>query len=386
VVEAEADHDEVVAAAVTSFNAAAMGLPPTPGEPLLHDLPGLTVNVFALGADADAAEIAGMTDLSSLTDYLQTPPVDPASLPAVSSHLQALRNGGPLSRELEATFDYITCEVYDPVFEGVFFALEAADARTEMHTGDLESDGYGNFYYDGGSSRFTYHHVESIPDLVGSGGRAMPNGRMPMIHYDMLNGHPVVELMELSPSQGTIYSELTFDGSALVGESYTLFIVVGQPHAVRLVYTTPSGPVRVSRGNDVDYFFHGTGTGNLHNLLIGYPDSEQMIYSHFPYLLQYNHSRPSSGFEWHVYAFRFSIASGMAAYVDGEKVDQDTSDSHALLEFSNATICARWHELTNYSQAVLYFAEIAAYDEAGSDGEIAAETQRLMDKYGLTAP
>jgi len=386
VVEAEADHDEVVAAAVNTFSAAATGLPPTPGEPLLHDLLGLTVKVFALGADADAAEIAGLTDLSSLTDFLQAPPVDPASLPAVSSYLQALRNGGPLSRELDATFEYITCKVYDPVFEGVFFALEAADARTEVLTRDLETDGHGNFYYDGGSNRFTNHHVESIPDLVGSGGRATPNGRMPVIHYDMLNGHPVVELMELSPSQGTIHSELTFDGSALVGESYTLFIVVGQPYAARLTYTVPGGTVRVPRRNDVNYFFHGTGTGNLHNLMIGYPDYEQMIYSHYPYLLQYDHSRPGFDNEWHVYAFRFSLNSGMAAYVDGVMVDHDTSDSHALLEFSNATICARWYEYSNYSQAVIYFAELAAYDEAGTNDQIAAESQRLMDKYGLTAP
>jgi len=183
-VEAEVGDAEVIAATVNSFTAAAADQAPDAGVPLVHELPGVVVSVFALGADADAAEVASAAGLDQLTDYLQTAPDDPATLPAVTASLLALRNGGPLTRGVTADISFTDCENFEPVFDHVLWAFEAADAHTEYVMGEMDTDGEGHFDYDGSTTQFPELLVDYIPDLVGGGGYALPRGRRPFFLPD----------------------------------------------------------------------------------------------------------------------------------------------------------------------------------------------------------
>lgn len=380
-VEADAGDAEVIEAAVNSFVAAAAGRTPDAGAPLVHDLPGVAVSVFAEGADADAAEAASVAGFDQLTDFLQAVPAEPGALPAITGSLLALRNGGPIARGVTADTDFTSCVIFEPVFDQVLWAFEAADAHTELVVGDLDTDGTGDFFYDGNTSQFTELLVDFIPDLVGDGEAALPRGRRPFLLPEAANGHPAVELYDITIDEGTLRSELKFEGGGIVARDYTIFIVCGMPRQVTMRYTVPTGHRDLAQLNQTDYFLHGTGSGETHNMMVGYPDRETTIYSHQPYHVHAIH-RPSPG-HWHVYALSFGIETGMALYYDGELLTADSTDDRPLLEFSGATICARWHELGGIGQSVFWMVEAAAYAGAGDAESIRSETIRLDEKYDL---
>jgi hypothetical protein len=381
-VEADATDPEVTAAVLNSFTAAVENRAPDAGAPLVHDLPGVAMSVMAVGADSDAAEVACNAGLAELTEFLHTEPTSPADLPGIAMTLLAVRNGGPLWREASCSYAFTRCVVYEPVFDEVLWSFQAADAHTEAVEGDLSTDGVGRYLYNGGSREYLEHLVDYIPDLVGAGGSALPDddGRRPFYLPDAVNGHPAVEVYQLTLPDGVIFSELEFDGSRLVGRDYTIFLVAGQPRNVRLRYTTPSGEQTISRLNDVDYFVHGRGEGQRHDLRIGYPNQAELRFEHFPYGVQFPYERDD---EWHVFAFRFGQSVGMAVYRDGELLSEVPGYDLALLEFSGATLCARWRELGSPSLGVFWMVEMTAYAGAGSEVLIAEETARLRQKYDL---
>jgi hypothetical protein len=384
-VEAEADPATVMAAAVNSFAAGAENRAPDAGAPLMHELPGLSLSVLALGADGDAAEVAFIAGQQQLTGFLQTDPGERSDLPGLTAALAALRNGGPVQRAVSAEFSFTSCEVFEPVLDQIYWAFSAADARTVWVDGDLSSDTGGRFRYDGGTSIYTQRLVESIPDLVGGGGNAVPppGSRRPFFLAGALNGRPVVELFELALPDGFLFSELRFNGSALAGNDYTIFLVFGTPYAVRLTYTTTGGEQVVSQRNRVNWFLHGDGQGLRHNLMVGFPDDQFMVYEHTGYGLEI--PRPQTT-DWHVCVLRFGVNSGMTLFYDGEIPDggDDAFDTFPLLEFSGATVGARWQGVAPPELATFWLAEIIAYRGAASDQLVLEETARLQQKYGLT--
>lgn len=386
-VESTASPAEVAAAAARSFAAAADGETPAAG-PLLQDLPDLAVKVFAAGADPDAAEAAALAGQQALTDFLQAAPGPASSLPAVTASVAALRNGGPVDFAITAEFGLTACEIYEPVFDTVLWGYEARDAQTIRVVGDLRSEGLAyfdqaqaHFYYEGGSQQFTNEEVNYVLDLKGSGGAASWAGRRPFLIRDALNGHPVIELYELAIPAGVLASELRFDGSSLVGRDYTIFLVMGMPSNVRLRVATASGTQYYSQLSLVNYFLHGTGVGQRHNLLIGHdPFEGDFDFEHTNFRLETTLARQIG---WHTYAFRFGIAEGMAIFVDGQLIDEDPYRSETLLEFSGATFCTRWFGYDGYKMGIIWLAEIVAYRDAGSNEMITAEFARLQAKYGL---
>ncbi len=382
-VEADADPDIVLLAAVNSFAAAAENRSPDGGPPLVHDLPGVTMSVFAMGADADAAEIACAAGQQPLADFLQADPGPADELPGLTATLEALRNGGPLTRGVTAEFAFAGCEIYEPVFDDVLWAFSAADARTSQVEGDMTSDGQGRYRYDGGTRIYTERLIDYIPDLVGQGGATRINGRRPFFLADAINGRPAMEVYELALPDGVLYSEVQFDGSELTGRDYTIFIVCGMPSGVRVTYATQGGDQHISQWNRTNFFLHGTGTGVRHNMWVGYPDRQLMTYEHTGYPLEFPH-RPTEG--WHVYAVRFGIGNGMTIYFDGELLDgaHNGSLTYPLLEFSGATICSRWRGIEPAALAVFWMSEIVAYAGAGTDQMVVDESARLMEKYGIT--
>jgi hypothetical protein len=392
-VEAAAAPAEVFAAVRRTFTAAVAGTAPGPG-PLLDELPELGVRVFAAGADAEALTAATLDGLGALTAALQASPAQGSDLPPVTASLAALRNGGPVSYAISADFTFVLCEPFTGIFDTVLWSFRAADAHTVRQTGDLHTDTRGIYHYQGGANLYTYRHATHIPDLLGSGGDAVPPDRLPMVLPDAFNGHPAVELFEIALPGGPIRSRLRFDGTALVGRAYTLFVVLSLHPQIRLTVATPSGNETFSSINRFNFFLHGTGTNvyddvpaasGRKNLYIGipdeYPDNQYLYYSHSYYQLKVVHARPRS---WHVYAFRFSFSDGMTAFVDGEQLGH-SSWTHPLDEFANATLCARWVGLSGTTPALagLLLAEIVAYDGAGSDEMVLAEMARLRAKYGL---
>ena len=379
-VEARAVFDEVAAAAAASFPPLAAGELPDPGTPSVWDLPEVEFRAFAVGADADAVEAAALAGPGELQALLSTGVQDPATLPAVQATVLALRNGGPLTLPLEAEFPYVTCEEAPDVFSQVLWRLAAADARVERRAGDLRSNAQGRYYYDGGTEQFVQDEVISLPDLDGAGGTARPGTRRPFLHRDLLPGHPVLEFYQLPLPQGTLHSELTFNGTNTVGRSYTIFLVCAQPENIRLRYTTPNGERSLGGFNEANYIIHGSDDGILRNLLVGYSRRGVMVFSHQPDRVEFPHEASA---EFRVYAFRFSLESGMTVFADGEILDQDPTDNRALQALPGATLTARWFGNGAPDLATVWVAEVVAYNGAGSDAQVIAEIERLRAFYGL---
>jgi hypothetical protein len=277
-------------------------------------------------------------------------------------------------------YTYVRCDLAAEAFDEVLWSYAAADARTELRVGDLFSARRGRFSYDGGAERFPQREVVSIPDLDGSGGLARPGTRRPLLHENQLNGQPIIEFYELTLPQGRLTAELAFDGSALVARSYTIFVVAAQPGRVSLTYTTPSGDQSTFGDNLVDYFLHGDDDGQLRNLVLGWEESGVMTYKHDPYGLEWDMLDTQT---FRVFAFRFGVDVGMAAYVDGVLVDEDPGDTRALQAFPGATLDARARFDGSPVLAVFWLAEIIAYQGAGTEQQILDETARLQQKYGL---
>lgn len=379
-VEAAAPSDEVTAAALRTVMAAASNQDPAPG-PLLEALPELSVRAFGAGIDGEALAAAAATGLAPLTALLQAVPAAAAELPPVSAAPAALRDGATVNFAINATFDFTLCELYDAVFATVLWAFRADDAHTVRVTGDLDTNRQGTFRYEGGAQLYSFDHVVHIPDLVGSGGNAVPEGRLPMLHRDFLNGRAAFELFELGMPVGVLYSSLRFDGTSLIGRDYTLFVVMGMPGTVRLSIVTSSGVVHQRRQNDVNYFLHGIGTSPRSGLNIGYPDRNHMLYSHIGQgnRLEFLHVREIG---WYVFAFRFGVNSGMTVFRNGEILGH--GDRFASLHgYDGATLAARWFDPDDSSLAAVLFAEVVAYGGAGSDEMIEAETERLRARYGI---
>lgn len=380
-VEAAATSTEVAAAALRTFTAARDDQAPEPG-PLLGELPDLGVRVFAVGAEAETMVTATLAGLQPLTAALAAPPPSAADLPPVSAELVALRNGETARFAANASFAFDLCEPYEAVFETVLWSYRAADAQTLRLSGDLDTDGQGTFLFVGGSQLYTFDHVVRVPDLQGSGGDALPAGRLPVLHHDAVNGHPAFELYELPMPTGVLHSNLKFDGSALTGRSYTLFVVIGLPSFLRLTVVTSSGDIVTRQLNDLNYFLHGTGTNPRNNLKIGHPDPEHMLFSHTGTVvneLEFIHDRQ---WGWHVYAFRFGTASGMTAFMDGELLAH-ADRTNSLHSYPGATLSARWLGQDGYSLAAVLIAEIVAYAGDGTDEQVLAEMARLQARYGL---
>jgi hypothetical protein len=379
-VEAAAPPAEVAAAALRTFTAAALNQEPAPGT-LLEALPDLGVRAFGAGTDGESFAAAAATGLAALTALLQAAPAAAAELPPVSAELAALRSGATVNFAITANFTFALCEPYTAVFANVLWAFRAADAHTVRMTGDLDADGEGRFRYEGGAQLYGFDHVVHIPDLVGSGGNAVPEGRLPMLHQDLLNGRPAFELFELDMPVGVLSSRLRFDGTALIGRDYTLFAVMGLPSHVRLSIVTSSGVVQRRELNDMNYFVHGNGTSPRSALKIGFPDREHMLFSHTGTgnQLEFRHDRD---WGWYVFAFRFGVGSGMTVFRDGEIIGHADRFS-SLHGFNGATLAARWFGLEGFSLAAVQFAEVVAYAGAGSDAMVAAETERLRALYGL---
>ncbi|MBD3222467.1 hypothetical protein GF314_14625, partial [bacterium] len=380
-VEADASYDTVIDACLNSFVAAASGAAPDGGRPLVHELPELAVAAHAVAADAASAAQATVDGPDALAAWLATPVDSPASLPPIAADLFALRNGGPLTLGIEADFVFTSCEVYDAVFDEVLWSLDAADARTERRLGDLESQGTGRFFYEGGSRQFLYDYVVAVPDLRGAGGAAVPDqfGQDPILFHDIAGGRPAIELYELALPDGDIYSQLLFDGSPLVGTSYTLFLVINMPSIIRLTVVADPDDVVYSRPNDVNYILHGEENGQRRNLMAGFPSRRELAFEHLPYELRIDHDRTEG---WKVYAFRFDRDGGMSIWLDGEQLGS-TGWDFSLLSFGGARLCARWRGETSVAHASYLLAEAVAYRGAGSDAQVIAETERLREKYGF---
>ncbi len=379
-IEADAVFGEVAAAAAASFPPLAAGEQPDPGAPSVWDLPEVEFRAFAVGADADAVEAAALAGPAELGQLLSAGSDDPAALPAVTASIAALRNGGPLTVPLETEFPYATCEPAADVFSQVLWRLAAADARVERRAGDLRSNTLGRYYYDGGTEQFVQDEVISLPDLDGTGGTARPDTRRPFLRRDLLPGQPVLEFYQLPLPQGTLHSELGFNGISMVGRSYTIFVVCAQPESIRLVYTTPEGDRSRGGFNEVSYFIHGSDDGILRNLLVGYSRRGVMVFSHQPDRVEFPHEASA---DFRVYAFRFSLETGMSVFVDGQLLDADPNDNRALQAFPGATLTARWFGNGQPDLATVWVAEAVAYDGAGTDDQVIAESERLREFYGL---
>jgi len=379
-VEAEAPFPTVLDACVNTFLAAVRGDSPAAGRPILSDLPGLAVSVHAAAADADQIADAAASDLEALTLALAAPPGDPPSLPPIAASLQALRNGGPLTLGLEGVFEFIDCEPHEAVFGEVLWSLDAADARTEVRRGDLRTGGDGFFYYHGGSGEFEYDQVVSVPDLRGRGRPSTPDrlGEAPVLHQDFVGGRPAIELFELGLPGGLTYSRFNIDGEPFVGESYTLFLVIGIPGIIRLTVEAEPSNWAISVANDLGLIMHGANSGQRDFLELGFIGRE-LTYHHGQFGLTIPHVRPQS---WHVYAFRFGPSAGMTIWLDGVVLGQSGWD-RSLLDFSGAKFGARRLNTSDPDHAVLWLAEAVAYRGAGSDDEVLAETARLREKYGF---
>ena len=380
-VQADAGPDTVLASVASSLAAAAEGRAPDAGATPMDALPEVTFDAFAVGTDAAAVTAACAAGHDDLTTLLAAAPPSPADLPAVAAGLESLRRGDPVSRQLEAPFAFTTCEIFEPVLDDVLWAFSAADARVERVVGDLQTNGAGRYYYDGGTAQFDHLQVVSIPDLVGDGGYALPTGtRRPFLLPDAVNGRPAVEFFQLPLPGGVLHSQLQFDGSLIAGIDYTIFVVCGLPAGVRITYTTISGEQQASRINAADYFLHGTGEGTRNNMRVGFPERGSMEYNHYPNLLYFDHTPED---DWHVYALRFGAGTGMAVYCDGELLDIDPTDVYALNSFPGATLCARWLGLRPSELSTFWLAEITAYRGDVSDADVVAETERLRRKYGV---
>jgi len=379
-VDADATFEVVGEAARNTFAALAGGAEPDPALPTIWDLPGLEVKVFAVGADADALETAAAAGATALAGALAAAPADPGALPAVTASLLALRNGGPVSLPLTASFSFTTCAPAPDVLQNVLWSFAAADAETERRAGDLDLRGDGRYYYDGGTAQFVQEEIVRIPDLDGTGGVAQPGERRPMLRRDLIAGREVIEFYELPLPQGTIQSQLRFNGTAVTGRNYTVFAVYAMPPTVRLTYTVPNGTETSGSFNGVNYFLHGTDPGQLRNLLVGYSQRDVFVYSHNPRRVEFVHEASD---QFRVYAFRFSFAGGMSVWADGELLASDATDTAALQAYFGATLGARWYPDTGTALATFWLAEIIAYGGDVTDGEIVAETARLRAKYGL---
>ncbi|MEZ4389276.1 MAG: hypothetical protein R3D98_17150 [Candidatus Krumholzibacteriia bacterium] len=379
-VEADADFATVVDACINTFVAAATAQPADGARPTLADLPALSVAAYAVAADAAAVESAALADLATLASVLATPIDQPADLPPITADLYALRSGGPVVLGPEADFSFVACEHYEAVFDEVIWSLDAADARTERQRGDLQSNGGGYFYYNGGSYAFEYDHVVAVPDFRGQGAASVPDrfGADPILYHHLIGGRPALEVYEFGLPDGDVYSQMNIDGAPFVGREYTLFMVIGIPAIIRLTVVADPENVVISRANDLGWIMHGGEDGSRNNLAIGY-NSRTMTYRHGQYSLTFTHDIPQ---DWHVYAFRFGLASGMTVFMDGERLGQIDWD-YSLLSFGGARICARWRGLTAPSHAVLWLAEAVAYRGSGSDEDVLAETARLRQKYGF---
>lgn len=379
-VEADAPFATVLDAAVNTFVAAATGGEPDAGRPTLDDLPDLAVVAHAVAADAAAIADAAQAGLSALTAALAAPVVDPAALPPISASPMALRNGGPLTLRIEDTFAFVACEPYQAVFDDVLWSLDAADARTEVRQGDLQSGGNGIFLYRGGSRAFEYDYVVGVPDLRGRGASSIPDrfGSLPILHHDLVGGRAAIELHELGLPGGMVYSRFGIDGTPFVGEAYTLFLVVGMPGIIRLTVEAEPSNLVISVNNDLGLLIHGEEGGPRDGLEIGYSRG-LMVYRHGQYTLGFPHEAPES---WHVYAFRFSYTGGMTAWLDGQQLGHIGWD-FSLLSFVGAKLGARRLNTDAPDHAVLWLAEAVAYRGSGSDDEVLAETARLREKYGF---
>lgn len=380
--EAETAFDQLVDACLNSLQAAIAGTAIDAGRPVLAEQPGLVVRGHGIAADAADAAMAAAAGVDELTTWLATPVTAPASLPAITAELYALRNGGPITLAVESTFWFTSCEIYEPIFADVLWSLDAADARTERRAGDLQSNGEGRFYYVGGSRDYIYDHVTAVPDLRGAGGVARPDefGRDPIIFHDIAGGRPAIELYELGLPDGDIYTQLLFDGAPFAGVSYTLFFVIGLPDILRMTVETDTDPVIISQANRVNYFLHGENLADdRRNLVLGYPTGREFVYAHPPYQMVVSHDMPEG---WFVYAARFDQNGGMTVWENDQQIGHSDWD-YSLLGFDGARICTRWRGQTPISHASLLLAEAIAYRGAGTDDEVLAEIARLRQKYGF---
>lgn len=385
-VEAAAPPADVADAVERTFRAAIQDVPPASG-PLLSDLPELGVRVFAAGAAAAAIEAAAAAGPSVLADALDAPLPAAVELPMVNATLVALRNGELVKLPITASFAFELCEDYVAVFDQALWGYRAADAHTIRLSGDLDTNGWGRFTYRGGSRIYTLDHVTFLPDLVGGGGNAIPDGRNPVLLPNAVGGRPAVELYELQMPTGYFYSRLHFDGSSLVGREYTIFIVMGVPQQVYVTIVTDGNQQVLREVNRLNYFLHGTSANLRHNLRIGYTPAagDSMVFSHRGFQNELKWRQEAPFYQWHVYAFRFGfdggVSPGMSAFVDGEQIAHNPDRTSSLIGYPGATLAARQLELAEYSLAVVLIAEIMAYDGAGSDADVLAETERLRAKY-----
>jgi hypothetical protein len=380
-IESDASFDETVAACLNSLPAALDDGIVEAGQPLVSELPGLTVTAYAVGADGDGAAAATAAGAEALATWLDEPVADPAALPLIAADLQALRNGGPLTLGVDTELSFTICEPYQAVFDDVLWSLVAADARTERRAGDLERLGDGFYYYDGGTRQFIYDHVVAWPDLRGGSGTAVPdpNGRDPVLLHDAANGRPAVELYELVLPDGHIYAQVPLDASSMANTQYTLFMVVYLSRFIDVTVEATPDPVHIRSNNNVNWMLHGEDDGQRHNLKVGFENRELMRYGHPPYLVDHYIDMPLG---WHVYAFRFSANTGLSIWLDDEMLAEASWD-YALLSFYHAKLCARWRGETALGNASLLLAEAVAYRGAGSDDDVLAELARLREKYGL---
>ncbi len=379
-VEAAASPAEVAAAARRTFHAAAHAVAPQDG-PLLSDLPDLGVRAVAVGGDAVAIAEAALAGLTPLTTALQANPAAPADLPPISARFVALRNGAGGALAVTASYEFDLCEVYLPNFAQVLFSFRAEDAQTVRLAGDLNSNGEGTFRYEGASEMYMLEHVVELPDLVGRGGVAMPDGRLPILHRNLLGGRPAFEVYELPMPVGMLHSRLRFDGGELIGRDYTLFMVVGFPAFVRLTIVSSSGTVQVRQRNNLNYFLHGDGVTPRSNLLVGWSDEDEMVFTHTGGGNGLTWPREADWY-WQVYAFRFGAQAGMTAFRNDEILAQGPA-ANSLHSFAGATLAPRWLGQDGFAVSSALFAEVVAYATAGSDEAVFSEIARLRARYGI---
>lgn len=164
---------------------------------------------------------------------------------------------------------------------------------------------------------------------------------------------------------------MTFDGSLLIGSSYTIF-VVEQKRA-----TVASGSFRM--------FIGGTDNSTAQNLSFGYYSDTVLRLTHFNYTLTYTSSSSDLTYSSpiaRIHSGTFSTSTGMNYYLNGLNMASDSTVKTALTSYTGSALARRNGSSYSYFNGDL--AEIIIFKHT-----LTTEERRLIEiylgkKYGIT--
>lgn len=159
---------------------------------------------------------------------------------------------------------------------------------------------------------------------------------------------------------------LLFDGSKLIGTSYTIFVVAQR-----------------KSGNDFLMFLGGGDSTNNGNLNIGYSSNNTVRQSHFGLQNDFAVASFSGNIEL-IHTFSFNIIDGQRYWLNGNSNINDTpddSDSGFLSPLASYNGAAIGRYLSNYFQGDI--AEIIIFSRSLPQDERKSVESYLSQKYGI---